>query len=64
MLSNHRFVEGGLFMTHFGSNRKTALADIWMEIFSSIIMTYQCWCQIAALVMMAVKNRKEDHFLL
>ena len=27
------FVEGGLFMTHFGSDRKTALADILMEIF-------------------------------
>ena len=33
VLSNHRFVEGGLFMTHFGSDRKTALADILMEIF-------------------------------
>ena len=33
MLSNHRFVEGGLFMTHFGFDRKTALADILMEIF-------------------------------
>ena len=33
VLSNHRLLEGGLFMTHFGSDRKTALADIPMEIF-------------------------------